>query len=122
MDYGQEVCDFAIIILFPLHFIYIGNIAFTAAIVLTVNYFACDLVMDFCEEIEFALTQSNLISFNSEKDSVKKLRIVGFIFMRAQKPFKLTIGTFGELNLRLFARTAHSIFSFICLLRVVYNV
>lgn len=49
MNYGQEVCDFATIILFPLHCLYAGATAFTAAMIFTVgfkNHFKLDMKKD----------------------------------------------------------------------------
>lgn len=48
------------------------------------------------------------------------LRQMVLVILRAQKPLKLSVGTFGVINLDLFARTMKIAFSFLTVLRTVY--
>lgn len=83
--------------------------------------FGSQRVMTLSEDIDFALTQSKLTSFEFDKSNAKKLKILGFMLMRVQTPLKIAIGSFGEINLRFFSRSINSIYSFIMLLKLVYN-
>lgn len=91
------------------------------AFVIFIICYACQLVTTLSEDIIFDLTQSKLISYEAGKNNARELKMVGFMLMRAQTPLKIAVGSFGEINLRFFARSMNSIYSFIMLLKLVYN-
>lgn len=100
---------------------------FFGAVVIFLFCYTGECVMTLSQDVEMALTQSNLVSFDGEKSLLKELKTYKFMLMRAQKPIKFGLAAtgasanFGVMNLHFFSQTMNVIFSFIMFFRIVYN-